>query len=195
MPTLTYLWVPPDSLVDLGNNANIAFIETVDPQPIDVWEFSSTSVVNSNESARKTATGFTWESLGIPPGSTVNSIDITVVKYLVNNTNLNTHRLRVRLVDSSGNNITTPSSPFDATLGNTLDSGYVSVGDVNGALSIGPSYQASNTDIRLELQLNLRTDAGSPNYLMWISGCELTIVYTDPVIQAYAYNMITTPFF
>lgn len=189
---LSYIHEPPTSIVELGVSSNILIDEGTFLTK-SVWRFRSNvgGLLNEQERARVTSTEFTWEDLGIPPASIINSVDISISKYLSANTNLISHDITVRLLDASNTSVTS-TDPFNTTLSNTLDTTFQSVSDISGYSTVDGPYKNSNTALKVEFGIILSTSIGTTQYVLNLDQITISVNYDTP---SYLNQTIVDPFF
>lgn len=178
MAQVVYIYYPPDGLVDQGATSNITFIEGTFSSK-DVWRFGSSvgGQIGAKERGNAASTTFTWEDMGVPKKSYVTKVDAAISKYLLQNTNLVQHSIRVSLLDASGTNVCGLNHPFETTLSNTLDVSFNTISDVNGAEDVSFPFQDSLTDLKMQLEVELTTSPGTTQYLINLDYVEFTITY------------------
>ncbi len=182
-----------EGLADPGNHASVAFsFDATDNAVL----FSTTvkSLTNAVEFGRKSTTGETWETWGVPVGATVTNVQITAwQEKLVANSKLSAHSIKARIINSSGTTIHTAGDILDVALGTTLDASY-QAGVAGTQRAVDASYQASTTDVRLELEYTVTTLGGGGTAAVdqRFDVITLTITYT-PLVATTTLGNGTNP--
>lgn len=185
MPTVNKTWgfhTDTEGLVDAGQTSAITFGWDADQAEEPDQESGCvkwTGVGNSQtEKARRSSTGETWETWGVPSGKIVTSIRVSEWwKKVVNDDELvSAARVRIRVVDSSGNSVTGGNLINASPLGSTSWE-QQSAGSSQSVLS---GKQASTTDVRFELEMfgAVTNDDGTP-FDIRLDAITLEITYQD----------------
>jgi Concanavalin A-like lectin/glucanases superfamily len=191
MATVVKTWVfatDAEGLADEAASSSIAFAwQSGDSQSGSggcVKFTQATKSTNSTERAKRSATGQTWETWGVPAGSIVTQVQITAwYKRLMGNTKLTSHTISARILDSSNAKVHSAGDLLSAvTLATTpLDSSaWPAVQAAGTARAVNAGKQASNTDVRLELEYSCVTSGSSGSAAVdeRFDGIQLTITYT-----------------
>ena len=132
------------------------------------------------ERALRSATGESWETWGVPAGAIVDSVQITAwSERCAANAKLSSHNIRARLVGSGGASVHSAGELLDVALGITTDATW-QAGAAGSSRAVDAGSQASNTDVRLELEYDVTTSGGggSASTDQRFDEIELTITYT-----------------
>lgn len=102
----------------------------------------------------RSTTGETWETWGVPPGSTVRAIQVTGwSKRLAANTGLTAAQITIDVIDSGGLLVYgAAGNAIAATLPTTPTATTYSAGAAGASLAVNAEFQASTTDVRLQLK-------------------------------------------
>jgi hypothetical protein len=185
--TTTKTWAfaaDSEGLADAGNSTNLTFAAHAgDGNPADSIKFTTaTKGQTMTEFARRSGTGETWETWGIPSGATVTDVQITAWdEKLRANSKLSSHSIKARIIGSGGSSVHSAGDLLDVALGTTVDSSWQSpAGGTSQAVDAGS--QASTTDVRLELEYTVTTTGGggSTNVDQGFDQIQLTVTYTPP---------------
>lgn len=192
MPTVTKTWsflTDAEGLTDAGSHPAIHFAwESGDGSPASgcVRFTCTTANVNASEYGRRASTGETWETWGVPAGATVTHLQITAWrtrKYSVATNDGATIYLRV--INSTGG-VVHSASPYLATQhistpppGGWVDEMSVSPEEIQYA--VDSPYQASTTDVRLEIEALVGTGTFFGNLDVRIDTISLSITYVEGV--------------
>lgn len=178
MAQVVYIYYPPDGLTDQGATPDITFAEGTFLSK-DVWRFGSSvgGQIGVKERGNAASTTFTWEDMGVPEKSYVTKVDAVISKYLLQNTNLVQHAVRVSLLDTNGTNICGLNHPFEVTLSNTLDVSFNAISDANGAEDVLFPFQDSLSALKMRLEVELTTSPGTTQYILNLDYVEFTITY------------------
>lgn len=177
-----------ESLADQGVSANLAFAYNGgegSPSTGCVGFVTTTdSLTGEVERGRKTATGDTWESkFGIAAGSIVTAAQITAMKEKVAVDLGSDAATKIRIVNSSAATVHSAGELYSASY--PAGSNDISFNSKSGSSrAVDSSYQASNTDIRLELEATVNTGAGPTSINLRYDTIEITITYTPPTAVA-----------
>jgi len=144
---------------------------------------------NKNTAWSWSLSSITWESLGVPSGGTVTSVDGSYNHSMVTCTDCNT---------SGGNtsgDLLIRNSADDTTIA-TLETAVSYTGtaawtgrDASGTQSIGASYQASTTSIILRIAGNIQTNnVNGAAALIREDEIKLIITYTAPSVPTLQQN-------
>lgn len=187
MPNRTWAFATDaQGLADAGNSANIAFAyEGSDGNPSGCVKFTTTatSLSNAVEKARRATAGETWETWGAASGSTVTQIgsisfDICVPSQagLVGGIN----SVKVRIINSSGTTVLTGDL---VNWGWSLEgTSWTTRASVGSTRNVSSAYQASTTDVRLELEFTVSTGASGVNIDVRLDNIIVPMVTTGGVI-------------
>ncbi len=165
-------------LADAASSTNVAFAHDATDDAVSFTQ--TTKAVTETEFGRKATTGETWETWGIPAGATVTNVQITAwTEKLVTNTKLTSHSLKIRIIGSGGSSVHSAGDILNATLDTTADASY-QAGAAGTQQAVDTGSQASNTDVRLELEYTVTTSGGSGSAAVdeRFDTIELTITYT-----------------
>lgn len=173
-----------EGLTDAGNAANLTFAAHAgDGNPADSVKFTTpTKGQTMTEFARRSGTGETWETWGIPSGATVTDVQITAWnEKLRANTKLSSHSVKARIIGSGGSSVHSAGDLLDASLGTAIDSSWQS-GAAGTSRAVDAGNQASTTDVRLELEYTVVTSGGggSANVDQGFDQIQLTVTYSPP---------------
>lgn len=185
MATVVKTWVfaaDAEGLADQGAAASLlAQWIASDGNPPGSLEFLYTGGAGAQtltERARRSSTGQTWETWGVPPGSTVTDVQVTAWDYLVWDATANTSmRTRFRILDSAGTTVHAAGELVDDTNLRANDSGTPHAGPVGTSRAVDAGKQASNTDVRLEVEHGFAS-SGTPGHDYEVDNIQLTITYT-----------------
>jgi len=138
----------------------------------------------------------TWETWGVPAGATVTSVELTNVSIATANNadrDLDTANFGVRIINSAGTVIVAnvlASYILPVIDGTTYqyDSFYSTAGD--GQQLINATYQASNTNLLVELDMNYIT-LGNNNSILTNLFIDLTLNINYDVVSSTKYYLIT----
>ena len=162
MPTVTKSFVflsDAEGLVTVGTPPlGVTFgWDGADGNPTGCVKFSSSDGDSGTSvKARRSSTGQTWETWGVPSGGLVTSVQVTGYYRKRDLPGTDTASLKMRVVNSSAATVLS---------GDSVSAGYSSGTDSSWVLATGvssnvnSSYQASTTDVRLELDCSLNTAA------------------------------------
>jgi len=188
MPTVTKTLVfasGAEGLADSGLSANIAFAydgSTGNPSGCVKFTSSTNGLTSVSEKAKNPSTGETWESwAGVPAGKIVTAVEVTSYDQKSTNNFDNSGTLLARIVNSAG---TTVHSSGDI-LSQAYPAGFAfGFGPGSGGVSraVDSAHQASNTDIRLELEVVVTTSSSSAGFDLKLDNILLTITYSDPIV-------------
>lgn len=151
-----------EGLADAGNAASLVFAYvSADGNPSGSIGYTTTlESVTQTEFARRASTGQTWETWGVPTGATVTSVVVAAWnEKTAGVTKLSSHSLKARIINSSGTTIHSAGDLLNATLSITSDTTWQS-GTAGSSVAVDSSYQASTTDVRLELEYTVTTSGG-----------------------------------
>lgn len=173
MATVDKTWVflaDAEGLADVGDSA-ISVVWDTGGNPGGSLEFLG-AATGTTERARRAATGQTWETWGVPAGATVNSVQVISFdsrKW----SNATTPTVKVRVVDSAAASVHTAGDLVSLSLGTGADAAWVANG-AGTSRAVDAAKQASTTDVRLEVQLDLLAattslDVGLDNILLRIT--------------------------
>lgn len=171
-------------LVDNGTHASVTFaFEGSDGNPSGCVKFTCAqkSLTNAQEyGIRASGNGLTWEQMGVPAGATVTNVElVSWQERLVSNSKLSSHSLYVAIVEGSSGTAIAPALLQTTALGTAVDSAWQSNGS-GGLQSVGASYQASSTPVRVYLLYTITTlgGGGSANVDQRFDNLVVRITYT-----------------
>lgn len=182
MATVTKTWsFPTDAmgLVKTTGSASITFAWVSADQAI---QFSTASRNFSGNAAVATPDSTdTWETWGVPAGSTVTGIRLAGWKSrLAANVGLTSATLQFEVVDSFGTSLTNPTL-YTATLATTPTATTYTAGPAGSLQSVTATFQPSNSYVRLQLFYTEATGtAQSPNVKYLFDDIAYEITYTPP---------------
>lgn len=173
-----------EGLADAGNENKLDFQhESGDGSPAGSVSFTtSTKSSTLQEFARRPSTGETWETWGVPAGSTVTSVQITAWKErTVANTKLSSHTFKARIIGSGGSTVHSAGDLLSVSLATGTDASW-QTGSAGSSRAVDGGSQASTTDVRLELDYTVTTSGGGggANVDQRFDEISLTITYTAP---------------
>jgi hypothetical protein len=187
VPTVVKTWVflaDAEGLADTGNHANIAFAyDGADGSPASgsvKFTCTTNSLTAAVERARRAATGQTWETWGVPAGATVTGLQITSYRKKRSLDINSDATVKFRVVNSSAATVHSAGElESEAIGGGTTDISWQT--DVaSPSRAVDASYQASTTDVRMEIEVTLNT-GGTTSISLAYDTIELTITYSAGV--------------
>jgi len=187
MPTVTRTWTfatTTEGLADAGNSSTLTFSASGSGNPASSIQFASTTGNESTTEYARAASsqGFTWETWGVPAGATVTQLRISNWdKRLQQANRLTSWRIRFRVIDSAGVSVTAGNGdPGDYTPSITANTSWsTDNGGASPLVNVVSGRQASTTDVRLEIQVDIVMGTGtSPNFQLLIDNIDLEITYT-----------------
>lgn len=187
MATVTKQWLFPTDAEGIADAGNSAAISLAYDSTNDCIEFvCTTKNITQTEFFRRATTGQTWQDWGVPAGATVTAVEITSwAERLTNNTKLNTHSIKMRVIGSGGASVHGATDLVDTALGTTVDTFFVAGPVTGNAVAVSGGSQASTTDVRLEIEYLLDTDSGGggASVIQEIDGINLEITYVQTLTQ------------
>lgn len=175
MATVDKTWVfaaDNEGLADVGDSA-ITLAHDTAGNPGGSLEFLG-AATGTTERARKAATGETWETWGVPAGSTVT--DVQVISWDKRHWGgAVTQTLKMRVVDSAAASVHSAGDLVNAALGSGVDGAWAPQG-AGTSRAVDAGKQASTTDVRLEVQCDI--SAASSSFDLGIDNILLRITYT-----------------
>lgn len=127
------------------------------------------------EKARRATTGQTWETWGVPASSTVTDVQIISWDYnMWSTTQVTSSTFLMRILNSSGTTVHTAGDIMSKAL-TIASAGVWQAGGSGTSRAVDASYQASTTDVRLEVDgtivmaANNTADIGVDNILLRIT--------------------------
>ncbi len=178
MATVTKTWnfaSDAEGFVDVGDTGKIAFeydSSTGYPSSGSV-RFNQTFNGSSSERAR-TGTGVTWETWGVPAGSTVTSANITFYAKKNMSSGFTSVTFKARILNSSDTTVHSAGDIYSATISATTW-GALYTGT---SRNIDSSYQASSTNVKMEIAVDPITTTTALSRYLNIDTIVLTITYT-----------------
>lgn len=171
MSTVDKTWVfaaDNEGLADVGDSAVTVAHDTAG-NPGGSLEFLG-AASGTVERARRAATGQSWETWGVPSGATVTSVQVISWDKRKYNAGGAAPTITMRVVGSGGSTVHTAGDIASAAFSNAQDGAWSSQG-AGTSRAVDGGSQASTTDVRLEVQLNLNTidavfDLGIDNILL-----------------------------
>lgn len=195
MATVVYLWpwlADAMGMADQGVSASIAFAANPGVgNPADSVKFSTTTnnLSAAVERARRSSTGETWETWGVPAGATVTSLSFTLQRKQALDDN-SSITIKARIVDSTGATVHSAGELISVSLGGGLDVSWQTMGPT--ARAVDAAFQASTTDVRLELEVTVTTSSSGTSVTFPLDNGSLTITYT-PAMPADEIMAILNP--
>lgn len=127
------------------------------------------------ERARRASTGETWETWGVPPGSTVTDVQLQQAYKRRWDGSAPTAALAMRIVDSAAASVHSAGDILTVAAATGADGAWVAQG-VGTSRAVDSGKQASTTDVRLEVQIT----SGAPNSTLdfGVDAITLRITYT-----------------
>lgn len=182
MPTVVKTWAfasDAEGLSDGGNNANLAFAYMGgDGNPSGCVRFTSTTHASQTEFARKSSTGDTWQTWGVPAGNIVTAVQITSwYKKLAANTRLVSHTFKARIINDSGTTVHSAGLIIDATPNASPTDGTWQSQGAGTSRAVDATYQSDTTGVRLELEYAISTLSAGVSIDWRIDQIELTMTY------------------
>lgn len=194
MATVDKTWVfasDNEGLADVGDSAWTINHDTAG-NPGGSLEYGADTLSGTvTERARRATTGETWETWGVPAGSTVT--DVQVISFdsrdWQGGSGTTSFTVKARVVNSSAATVHSAGDLYNAAVNAT------NVWSANGAgtsRAVDASYQASTTDVRLEVEVTVVksassvTDLGLDNILLRITytaGGATTLPRTPVVVD------------
>lgn len=186
MATVTRTWAfaaDAEGLeAQLASGIAVAFVDNGSPAGSLGFNQIQKSAVET-ELARRTATGETWEDWGVPAGAVVTHVQITGYdERLATATKLTSHSLKARVVDSAGASVHSAGELLDLALDTDVEVAW-QTGQAGGSQrAVDSAKQASNTDVRLELEWAVTTSGGggNANVDQRLDNIALQITYEEP---------------
>lgn len=183
MPTVTKTFTfasGTEGLLDLGISG-VTFAHVAgDGNPSGSIQFTqATKLVTQSEIGARNTTGETWETWGVPAGSTVTSVQITAwQERLAANTKLSSHSVQMQVMGSDSASALA-GDLINTSLGTTTDATW-QAGAAGSSQAVNTNRQASTTDVRLYITYSVTTSGGggSANVDQRFDQIELTITYT-----------------
>jgi hypothetical protein len=177
MSTVDKTWVflaDNESLADVGDSA-ISVVHDVGGNPGGSLEITG-GATGTTERARRAATGETWETWGVSVGATVTSVQVVSIDSRIWNEGspARTGTLSVRVVNSSATTVHSAGDVYTRSLAGASDGAWVNAAGTSRA--VDASYQASATDVRLEVQLTISGVAAG--YDLGVDNIQLRITFT-----------------
>lgn len=171
MATVDKTWVfaaDNEGLADVGDSA-ISVAHDTAGNPGGSLEFLG-AASGLTERARRASTGETWETWGVPSGSTVTSVQVISWDKRHWDGGGQTPRFRMRVVGSGGTTVHTAGELVDTTFGSGADGAWSSQG-AGTSRAVDAGSQPSTTDVRLEVQVDINPagvsfDHGIDNILL-----------------------------
>lgn len=172
-----------EGLADAGNDAILTFAaNTSTGNPTNSVQFSESSKnTTRTEFARNSSTGETWETWGVPAGATINSIQITAWSETTDSTQLGVVMSSVsfRIIGSGGTSVTSGAGdPIDHISPGTGGDTVWNIMSAGSSRNVDAGSQPSTTDVRLEIEQNVRTSGPLGIMLQSYDTISLTITYT-----------------
>lgn len=156
----------PAAWTDVGDDAALDSIwSSTDGNPAGSREWTVSTPTTSSRSERARHAAMTWEALfGIPPGAIVTQIQGLSWDELSWGIHQSTRRVLMRFVDAGGTIVHSAGDLLDSGAGTPTNNTGVAQAKGGGTLrDIDSAYQASNTPVRLEIQLTVTDDGVSPD--------------------------------
>lgn len=171
MATVDKTWVfvaDNEGLADVGDSA-ISVPHDAAGNPGGSLEFTG-GATGVTERARRAATGQTWETWGVPAGSTVTSLQVISWDKRRWDNGAQTPTVKMRVLGSGGTTVHTAGDLVNAAFGSFADVGWLSQG-AGTSRAVDGGSQASTTDVRLEVQMDISSalssfDHGIDNILL-----------------------------
>jgi hypothetical protein len=153
LPTVDKTWVfaaDNEGLVDEGVSAWTINHDAAG-NPGGSIEFGADSLNGTiQEKARRSSTGETWETWGVPTGQVVTDLQVVSWDYRCwSITNVTSYTFKMRVVDSAGATVHSAGELVDLSL--TLAMGSWQAGGAGTSRAVDAAEQASTTDVRLEI--------------------------------------------
>lgn len=175
MATWDKTWVfaaDNEGLADNGDSAMNVLHDT-GGNPGGSLEFTG-GATGTTERARRAATGQTWETWGVPAGSTVT--DVQVISYDTRRWNgAKSATLTMRIIGSGGTTVHTAGDLVSLAMTLASDGAWVNQG-AGTSRAVDAGSQPSTTDVRLEVQDTI--SSADINYDLGIDNILLRITYT-----------------
>lgn len=160
MATVDKTWVfasDNEGLVDVGDSA-ISVANDVAGNPANSFEWLG-AATGTTERARRASTGQSWETWGVPASSTVT--DVQVISWNSRKwSNPVTPTIKMRIVGSGAATVHSAGDLISLSLGTGTDGSWISQG-AGTSRAVDAGSQASTTDVRLEIQLDLSAASSS----------------------------------
>lgn len=175
MATVTKTWTfaaDNEGLADVGDSA-ISLAHDTAGNPGGSLEFLG-AASGTTERARRATTGQTWETWGVPAGSTVTDVQVTgwdSRKWA----NTGTPTVKVRVVGSGGGTVHSAGDLVSLALGAGANVAWVANG-AGTSRAVDSGSQPSTTDVRLEIQIDLT--AAQSGFDLGLDNIALLITYT-----------------
>ena len=177
MATVVKSWVflsNAEGLADVGlSGVNFNWSGAIGSPAVGAVYFSNLGGGPSGTEKARTGAGVTWETWGVPAGSTVTSVQVAEIRFYRNYVVDTSTTFKVRIVNSSDTTVHSAGDLTSLVDHSTLDWSTFT----NGATrNVDASYQASTTAVKLELECILST-ANNDDYGM--DTLSITITYTE----------------
>ena len=156
-PSTLQAWASGPTFADVGDSSLLSAVWSADGTPDGSLEWLESSG-GANQSERMRTEAMSWETMfGISTGQTVTNIQITDWDMLVwDVSNITSLRLRMRVLSSDGSStVHSAGELWDETNLPTDDNGVQHSRGAGTSRAIDAPYQASNTQVRLECQVDL----------------------------------------
>lgn len=188
-----------EGLADAGNSGLFFEFESADGSPASGCAAfrSATKGATLTEFGRKSTTGDSWETWGVPAGATVTSIQITSWRRkMAASTKFSSGNIKARVIGSGGGSVHSVGDLIDWAMANEAN---WTTDTVESSRAVDAGSQASTTDVRLELEGTITTSGGGggANVEERLDEIELTITYTEsnPVTVTPGTASLTTSAF
>lgn len=151
--TVTKTWTftsDAEGLADVGDSAITFAKDAGDPSVHFTGAASGTQ-----ERGRRASTGETWETWGVPAGATVTSVQVLSWqsrRWAAPASQ--TPTISMRVLDSAAASVHAAGDLVSTNLGTGTDTGWVNQG-AGTSRNVDSGKQASNTDVRLEIELDV----------------------------------------
>lgn len=186
MPTITKSFVylsDAEGLVDGANHAGIAFaFEGSDGSPANgCLKFTTVqnSLSQAKEYARRSSTGQTWETWGVPPGAEVTLVRITGWRQKVTGeAGLDNFTIKARIIDGSGVSVHSAGDLLNSD-GVPWVLGSWETKSAGALRTVDFLSQESTQDVRLEIEWLVTTQIAGTSVDVRFDSFDLAITYDD----------------
>lgn len=191
MPTVDKTWVfasDNEGLADVGDSA-ITVVHDTAGNPGGSLEYTG-AASGTTERARKSTTGETWQTWGVPAGNVVTSVQVISWdsrKWAVPASQ--TPTITARVLDSAAASVHSAGDIINLGLGTGADIAWINNG-AGTSRAVDAAKQASTTDVRLEIQLTVTV--ASSTWDIGIDNVLLRMTYSassTPIIDSIGYNL------
>jgi hypothetical protein len=185
MATVTKTWSFTTDAMGLAASAGSTSISFGWVSADQAIQFTSAlkNLASAFRVAVRATTGETWETWGVPSGATVTTVQATAWnKRLAANTGLTAAQIQADLVASDGSLVYGAAGNLIlTTLPTTPTATAYSAGAAGASLPISVAYQASTTDVRLQLRYTVSSgNTNNPSVDYRFDEIAVQITYTPP---------------